>query len=124
MRRIACIAKPATSKTRRRTSYGRLLKGEMVRLTGPCDDGGNSGSASLNDSRSAESSYCTWVDQHNAVGLGENISISTTNLGDGFVALRDGKFVVLRIPYPMSFFAKGLDARIDDPNARWQGPGL
>ena len=78
----------------------------------------------MNDSRNAESSYYTWVDQHNAVGLGENIPISTANLGDGFVALKDGKFVVLRIPYPMSFFAKGLDARIDDPNAVWKGRGL
>src|SRR5437016_3127570 len=43
MRPIACIARPATSKTRRRTSYGYLQKGEMVRPTGPCDDGGNSG---------------------------------------------------------------------------------
>src|SRR5258706_6135299 len=42
MRPIACIARPATSKTRRRTSYGYLQKGEMVRPTGPCDDGGNS----------------------------------------------------------------------------------
>jgi hypothetical protein len=58
----------------------------------------------LNDSRTAESIYYPWVDQHNAVGVGENIPISTANLGDGFVALNDGKFVVLRIPYPMSFF--------------------
>ena len=32
--------------------------------------------------------------------------------------------VVLRIPYPMGFYAKGLDARIDDPNAGWKGRGL
>ena len=73
---------------------------------------------------SAESSYYTWVDQHNAVGLGENVPISTANLGDGFVALKDGKFVTMRIPYPISFFAKGLDGRIDDPNTGWKGRGL
>jgi hypothetical protein len=73
---------------------------------------------------SAEASYYTWVDQHNAVGLGENIPISTANLGDGFVALKDGKFVTMRIPYPISVFAQGMDARIDDPNAGWKGRGL
>ena len=76
------------------------------------------------EDRSVEASYYTWVDQHNAVGLGENIPISTANLNDGFVALKNGKMVMLRIPYPMGFYAKGLDARIDDPNAGWKGRGL
>jgi hypothetical protein len=73
---------------------------------------------------SAESSYYTWVDQHNTSGLGENIPISTANLGDGFVALKDGRMITIRIPYPMGFYAKGLDGRIDDPNAGWKGRGL
>ncbi|MGZ9243108.1 MAG: carboxypeptidase-like regulatory domain-containing protein, partial [Candidatus Binatia bacterium] len=45
---------------------------------------------------SAESSYYTWVDQHNVFGLGENIPMSTANLNDGLVALKDGKMVMLR----------------------------
>jgi hypothetical protein len=73
---------------------------------------------------SAESSYYTWVDQHNTLGLGENIPMSTANLNDGFVALKDGKMIMLRIPYPMGFYAKGFDGRIDDPNAGWKGRGL
>jgi hypothetical protein len=73
---------------------------------------------------SAESSYYTWVDQHNTLGLGENIPMSTANLNEGFVALKDGQMVTLRIPYPMGFYAKGLDGRIDDPNAGWKGRGL
>jgi len=76
------------------------------------------------EDRSVEASYYTWVDQHNTVGLGENIPISTANLNDGFVALKNGKMVLLRIPYPMGFYAKGLDGRIDDPNAGWKGRGL
>jgi hypothetical protein len=76
------------------------------------------------EDRSVEASYYTWVDQHNTVGLGENIPISTANLNDGFVALKNGKMVILRIPYPMGFYAKGLDGRIDDPNAGWKGRGL
>ena len=73
---------------------------------------------------SAESSYYTWVDQHNTVGLGENIPVSTANLNDGFVALKDGKMIMLRIPYPLGFYAKGFDGRIDDPNTGWKGRGL
>jgi len=76
------------------------------------------------EDRSVEASYYTWVDQHNTVGLGENIPISTANLNDGFVALKNGKMILLRIPYPMGFYAKGLDGRIDDPNAGWKGRGL
>jgi len=30
----------------------------------------------------------------------------------------------LHVPYPMGFFAKGLDGRIDDPKAGWKGRGL
>ncbi|OGA17723.1 MAG: hypothetical protein A3H32_10635 [Betaproteobacteria bacterium RIFCSPLOWO2_02_FULL_63_19] len=76
------------------------------------------------EKNSAEGSYYTWVDQHNTSGLGENIPISTANINDGFVALKDGKMVMIRIPYPMGFYAKGLDGRIDDPNAGWKGRGL
>jgi hypothetical protein len=73
---------------------------------------------------SAEASYYTFVDQHNAVGLGDDVPISTANLQDGFAALVNGKMVLLKVPYPMGYYAKGLDARIDDANAGWKGRGL
>ena len=73
---------------------------------------------------SAKASYYTWVDQHNTLGLGEDVPIATGNLNDGFIALKDGKTVMLRIPYPLGFFAKGLDGRIDDASAGWKGRGL
>ena len=76
------------------------------------------------ENTSAEASYYTWVDHHNTVGLGENVPISTANLQDGFVAFKDGQMILLRVPYPMGFYAKGLDGRIDDPNAGWKGRGL
>ena len=81
------------------------------------------GFAGIGDN-SAEASYYTWVDQHDAVGLGKDVPISTANEGDGFAALVNGKMVSLRIPYPMGFYAKGLDARIDDANGGWKGRGL
>ena len=76
------------------------------------------------ESTSAEASYYTWVDHHNTVGLGENVPISTANLQDGFVGFKDGRMILMRVPYPMGFYAKGLDGRIDDPNAGWKGRGL
>ena len=76
------------------------------------------------ETNSAEASYYTWVDQHNTLGLGEDVPVSTANLQDGFVAYAGGKMVMLRIPYPMGFYAKGLDGRIDDPKAGWKGRGL
>jgi hypothetical protein len=82
------------------------------------------GFAGIGDN-SAESSYYSWVDQHNTFGMGNDVPVSTANLMDGLVALgKDGKMVSLRVPYPMGFFAKGLDGRIDDPNAGWKGRGL
>jgi hypothetical protein len=73
---------------------------------------------------SAEASYYTWVDQFNTSGLGENTPINTGNESEGLLALVDGKWVVLRVPYPMGFYTKWLDGRIDDPNAGWKGRGL
>lgn len=73
---------------------------------------------------SAESSYYTWVDQHDTFGLGKDVPMSTGNLNDGLIALKDGEMVTLRVPYPLGFYAKGFDGRIDDPNAGWKGRGL
>jgi hypothetical protein len=73
---------------------------------------------------SAESSYYTWVDQHNTFGLGENVPMSTGNLNDGLIAFKDGRMIVLRVPYPLGFYAKGFDGRIDDAKAGWKGRGL
>ena len=73
---------------------------------------------------SVESSYYTWVDQHNTLGLGANVAIATGNLFDGVHALVNDKFVTLRIPYPLGFYAKGLEGRIDDAAAGWKGRGI
>ena len=57
-------------------------------------------------------------------GLGLTSPISTGNENDALLALVDSKWVVLRVPYPLSFYAKDLDGRIDDPNAGWKGRGV
>jgi len=78
----------------------------------------------MKDSGSAEGSYFAWVDQFNTLGLGNNIPIATGNESDGYLALKDGKWIVLRVPYPMGTYSKWLDGRIDDPKAGWKGRGL
>jgi len=34
------------------------------------------------------------------------------------------QWVILRVPYPLGFYAKWMDGRIDDPKAGWKGRGL
>jgi hypothetical protein len=78
----------------------------------------------VDESGSAESSYYTWVDQFNTLGLGENVPINTGNESEGLLVLNDGEWVVLRVPYPMGFYTKWMDGRIDDPDAGWKGRGI
>ena len=33
----------------------------------------------------------------------------------------DGTWLVFRVPYPLGFFSRGMDGRIDDPKAGWKG---
>jgi hypothetical protein len=78
----------------------------------------------VSDSGSVQMSYYTWVDQFDTFGLGRDVPFATGNATDSLEALVDGKFVTLRVPYPMGFHAKGLDGRIDNPNAGWKGRGI
>jgi hypothetical protein len=78
----------------------------------------------VTESGSAEASYYDWVDQHDTFGLGKNVPIATGNGEDALLALVDGKWVTLRVPYPLGFFAKGMDGRIDNAKAGWKGKGI
>ena len=80
----------------------------------------------VTDAGSADYHYYNWVDQFDTLGLGENVPIAPGSGSDSLLALlpETGEWVVLRVPYPLGFFARGLDGRIDDPNAGWKGRGL
>lgn len=78
----------------------------------------------VNTPGSAEGSYYTWVDQFDTSGLGKNVPINTGNGSEGLLALKDGKWVILRVPYPLGFYTKWMDGRIDDSRAGWKGKGL
>ena len=75
---------------------------------------------------SVDANYYNWVDQFDTFGLGKDTPIATGNEMDALEALdpKTGKFLVMRVPYPMGFFAKSLDGRIDDPKAGWKGRGV
>ena len=73
---------------------------------------------------SAEASYYTWVDQFNTSGLGENVPINTGNASEALLALVDRDWVVMRVPYPLGFYTKWMDGRVDDPYGGWKGRGL
>jgi len=73
---------------------------------------------------SAEAPYAMWVDQFDTLGLGKDVPIATASQQDALAALVNGKWVTLRVPYPMSYYAKGMDGRIDDAKAGWKGKGL
>ena len=80
--------------------------------------------ANVAETGSAEASYYTWVDQFDTFGLGRDVPIATGNANESLLALVNGTFLNLRVPYPLGFYTKWMDGRIDDPSAGWKGKGL
>jgi hypothetical protein len=76
------------------------------------------------DDGSAEASYYVWVDWYNTFGLGENVPIVMGNLNSSVFALKDGQLINFVVPYPMGFFAKNVDGRIDEAISDWKGRAL
>jgi hypothetical protein len=78
----------------------------------------------LDPAGSANHAYYLWVDRFNTLGLGANVPVAMANGSESLMAVVDGKIVDLRVPYPLGFFSKLADGRIDDPKAGWKGKGL
>ena len=76
--------------------------------------------------RKADFHYYNWVDIFNTLGLGENVPIATGSGSDSLIALdpESEEFVRMRVPYPLGFYSRGLDGRIDDADAGWKGRGV
>jgi hypothetical protein len=74
----------------------------------------------------ADFHYYNWVDQHDIAGFGKNTPIATGSNSDALLVLdpESGDWTALRVPYPLGFYHRGLDGRIDDPSAGWKGRGL
>jgi hypothetical protein len=74
----------------------------------------------------ADFHYYNWVDQHNVIGLGANTPFVTGSNSDSLIALnpQTQKWTYFRVPYPLGYYARGMDARIDDPSMGWKGRAL
>jgi hypothetical protein len=74
----------------------------------------------------AEFHYYNWVDQYNTLGLGENMPMATGSNSDSLLVLnpQTKEWITLRVPYPLGFYSRGLDGRIDNPSGGWKGRGV
>jgi hypothetical protein len=74
----------------------------------------------------ADFHYFNWVDQQNILGRGENTPLATGSNSDSLLVLDPNtqQWLTLRVPYPLGFYSRGLDGRIDDPRAGWKGRAL
>lgn len=70
--------------------------------------------------------YYVWVDRFDTLGMGADTVIFNGTNSDSLIAFRPDteEFTVIRIPYPLITYTRGLDGRIDDKDAGWKGRGL
>jgi hypothetical protein len=86
--------------------------GPKIKTTGP-------------ETGSADFQYYIWVDQFNTLGMGKDMVVVNGSNSDSLAVFNPSteKFTVIRVPYPLSFFQRGVDGRIDDEEAGWKGRG-
>jgi hypothetical protein len=70
--------------------------------------------------------HLVFVDHHNTFGLGPDVPIFPNSSGDELLAYlpKEKKLIHLRVPYPLGFYSRGVDGRIDNEKAGWKGRGL
>ncbi len=90
-------------------STGRPRPATIARRAGRSTSIPGPGFEGIGDN-SAELSYYSWVDQHDTFGLGKDVPMSTANLMDGLVALKDGKMISLRVPTHSASTPRGSTA--------------
>jgi hypothetical protein len=80
----------------------------------------------VTDRNTTEWAYYNWVDQHNVLGLGANIPLANGTGFDSLMVLQPATstWTILRVPYPLGFYQRGMDGRIDDAKSGWKARGL
>jgi len=75
---------------------------------------------------STEAPYFLWVDQFDTLGLGKDTVIVTGTTSDAMLIFdpRKESWSVFHMPYPIPFYTRGLDGRIDDAKTGWKGRGI
>lgn len=65
--------------------------------------------------------YFNWTDAYGASGFPANTPMATGSNSDSILVLTSqrgaGTWATLRVPYPLGFYARGLDARVERQNA-------
>jgi hypothetical protein len=76
-----------------------------------------------NTSATSDFVYSEWPDYADVMGLGKNTHFFPATNSDSVIAMKDGtdKLITFRVPYPMGFYTRGMDFRINDPKAGWKG---
>jgi hypothetical protein len=71
-------------------------------------------------------SYLVYMDRWNSLGLGENVPTYASMNTDSLEVFdpKSKQFISLRVPYPLSYFARSGTGRIDNPNTGWKGKGF
>ncbi|MBM3777071.1 MAG: carboxypeptidase regulatory-like domain-containing protein [Acidimicrobiia bacterium] len=74
----------------------------------------------------ADLTYLPQVDLHDALGLGRGVPMyGTVNANMNVALLSEARqFVELNVPYPMGFFSRSSNGRIDNPATGWKGRGV
>jgi hypothetical protein len=70
--------------------------------------------------------YLNWTDRFNVLGLGPDTQVVNGTDSDSLIVFlpKTKQWITMRVPYPMGFYTRNLDGRIDDPKAGWKGRGL
>ena len=70
--------------------------------------------------------YNVFVDRYDTSGLGAGTVLLTGANSDALVVFdpRRERFSIIRVPYPLVMYHRGIDGRIDDPRGGWKGRGL
>lgn len=76
--------------------------------------------------QSADFHYYLFVDQFDTLGLGKDVVVMNGTGSDSLLAFDAATeaFTIIRVPYPLNTYTRGLDGRIDDAAAGWKGRGL
>lgn len=75
---------------------------------------------------SADLIYLTVVDKFDTLGLGKNVPLGFAVNSDSLVVppMAGRPWTTLRVPYPLGYFTRALNGRVDDARSGWKGRGL
>ena len=67
--------------------------------------------------------YQPWIDRFDVLQMGKDTPVVTGSISDSLMALdrKTQQFHTFRVPYPLGFYTRWLDGRIDDARQGWKG---